>query len=160
MKLPRVTRLDQSDVYTFERAAEAGELAVPGGFAFAGRDLPSLEGKQQLAFRNGWLGLDSFGHASLVEVAEVGEADFFAAVERLARHFLEAYGAPDLGAALPVARQELDEASGLCGHPVNTLLSVERDITEAGEIVERFRVIQPERAQDHAPIWRIVEDPE
>ncbi|MEX2628863.1 MAG: DUF6505 family protein [Tistlia sp.] len=160
MKLPRVIRLDQSDVYVFEPAAEAGELAVPGGFAFAGRDPAALAGKQQLAFRNGWLGLDSFGRASLVEVAEVEEADFFAAVERLARHFVEAYGAPALGAALPVARLELEEASGLCEHKLHTLLSLERDLDEAGELVERFRVVLPERAADHAPIWRIVEDGE
>lgn len=160
MKLPRVIRLDQSDVYVFEPAAAAGELAVPGGFAFAAEDPAALEGKRQLAFRNGWLGLESFGRASLVEVAEVEEAEFFAAVERLARHFVEAYGAPALGAALPVARLELEEASDLCAHRVHTLLSVERDIDADGGIVERFRVIQPERAADHAPIWRIVEDGE
>lgn len=160
MKLPRVIRLDQSDLYVFKPAAEPGELAVPGGFAFAGRELAALEGGEQLAFRNGWLGLESFGRASLVEVAEVEEAEFFAAVERLARHFVEAYGAPGLAEALPVARRELDEASALCNHKVHTLLSVERDLDPAGEVLERFRVVRPERAPDHAPIWRIVEDPE
>lgn len=158
MKLPRVIRLDQSDVYIFQPAAEPGELAIPGGFAFAAGDPGELDRKQQLAFRNGWLGLDSFARASLVEVAEVEEAEFFAAVERLARHFVEAYGAPDLGAALPVARRELDEAGELCDHKLHTLLSVERDLTEAGEVVERFRVIEPQRAEEHAPIWQIVEE--
>jgi hypothetical protein len=34
-------------------------------------------------------------------------------------------------------------------------LALEREITEAG-VVERFRVIVPARAQDHAKVWEIV----
>ena len=60
-------------------------------------------------------------------------------------------------AALPAARAEADDAAGLCDHKVNTLLALEREATEAG-LVERVRVITPERAEDHARIWEIVED--
>ena len=157
MRLPRAIRLDQSDRHVFERACEPGEWAVPGGFVFAGADPTRLEGKAQLAFRSGWLGLDSFGHTTLVEVAEIDEAAYFAAVERLARHLEAAYGAPSLGHALAAARQEVDDAAGLCEHKLGTLLALEREPGDAG-FVERFRVIQPARADDHAKIWAFVPD--
>ncbi len=159
MKFPRTLRLDSSDVYVFERAAEPGEWAVPGTFAFVERDPADLEAKEKLAFASGWLGTDSFGHASLVEVAEISEAEFFAVVERLARHFLEHYGAPDLASALPAAREEAETAAALCDHKENTLLAIERDWSEEG-IHERVRVIQPGRATDHARIWEIVPEAE
>ena len=66
MKFPRTLRLDSSDVYVFERAAEPGEWAVPGTFAFVERDPADLEAKEKLAFASGWLGTDSFGHASMI----------------------------------------------------------------------------------------------
>ena len=157
MKFPRCIRLDASDAQVFSRAARPGEWAVPGSFAFADADPAALDGKARQAFGRGWLGTESFGHSSLVEVAEIDEAAFFQVVERLARHFVAAYGAPDLAAALPAARAEADDAAGLCDHKVNTLLALEREATEAG-LVERVRVITPERAQDHARIWEIVED--
>lgn len=157
MKFPRCVRLDASDAYVFHRAAEPGEWAVPGGFVFRGRDPEALDGKEKIAFRSSWLGIQSFGHGSLVEVADIDEAEFFRVVERLARHLVEAYGAPDLAAALLAAREEADYAASLCEHRIHTLLAVEREPGEAG-IVERFRVIVPERARDHARIWQIVED--
>ena len=159
MRLPRAIRLDQSDLHVFERPCEPGEWAIPGGFAYWEVDPARLEGKAQLAFRSGWLGLTSFGHSTLVEIAEIDEAAFFAAVERLARHIEAAYGAPSFGHALAAARQEIDDAAALCEHKLGTLLAVERAPSEVG-FVERFRVIQPSRAADHAKIWQVVEDPE
>ncbi len=155
MKFPRCIRLDPSDLNIYRLAAEPGEWAVAGGFAFAEADPSAFDNKDKLAFESGWLGTESFGRASLVEVAEIAEAGFARVVERLAHHFVEAYGAPDLAAALPAARQEADDAAGLCDHKLHSLLALERDMTEAG-VVERFRVIVPERAQDHAKIWEIV----
>ena len=155
MKFPRCIRLDTSDLNIFHRAAEPGEWAVAGGFAFAEADPGAFDNKDKLAFQSGWLGTESFGRASLVEVAEIDEAGFARVVERLARHFVEAYGAPDLAAALPAARQEADDAAGLCDHKLHSLLALEREMTDEG-VVERFRVILPERAQDHARIWEIV----
>ncbi|MFQ6017030.1 MAG: DUF6505 family protein [Kiloniellaceae bacterium] len=159
MKFPRCIRLDASDLYVFHRAAEPGEWAVPGSFAFAGRDPAGFDNKEKLAFQSGWLGTESFGRASLVEVAEIEEAGFFQVVERLARHFVADYGAPDLAAALPPAREEADYAAGLCEHKMHSLLAIEREAAEGG-IVERIRLIRPERAQDHARIWQIVPDDE
>ena len=164
MRFPRTIRLDSSDLQVFRRAAEPGEWAVPGSFVFHGRDPAKLEGKEKIAFHSGWLGTESFGHASLVEIAEIEEAAFFAVVERLARHFVDHLGAPDLAAALPAAREEADYAVGLCEHKLNSLLALERELVpqDAAEpaLVERFRVIQPERAADHARIWEIVSDEE
>ena len=157
MRLPRALRLDQSDLHVFERACEPGEWAIPGGFVFAGADPARLQGKAQLAFRSGWLGLASFGHSTLVEVAEIAEAEFFAQVEGLARRLEADYGAPSFGDALAAARHELDDAAGLCEHKLGTLLALERAPGDEG-FVERFRVIQPQRARDHAKIWQIVEE--
>jgi len=157
MRLPRALRLDQSDPQVFEHACAPGEWAIPGGFVFAEADIPRLTGKAQLAFKSGWLGLESFGHTTLVEVAEISEADAAALAERLARHLEATYGAPSFELALAAASHELDDAAGLCEHKLGTLLALERQPAEEG-FVERFRVIQPERATDHAKIWNIVAD--
>ena len=155
MKFPRCIRLDASDQNIYEHAAEPGEWAVPGGFAYADCDPESLERKARLAFHSAWLGSESFGHGTLAEVAEIDPAGFEGVIERLARHFVEHYGAPDLAAARPVARAEAEEAASLCQHDVHTLLAIEREMTEAG-VVERFRVITPARARDHAKVWEIL----
>ena len=155
MKFPRTIRLDVSDLQVFEQTAEPGEWALPGTFAFADRDPQDMSGKMQQAFRHGWLGLESFGWSSLVEVAEIEDEQFEWVVRALAQHFVQRYGAPDPNAAMPVAKQEADYACGLADHPVHTLLAVERDFTEEG-IAERFRTIEPSRAESHAKIWEIL----
>ncbi len=159
-KFPRVVRLDSSDLHVFPQAAAPGEWAVPGSFAFAAAGTEGLAGKERLAFAHGWLGTTSFGFAALAEVAEISDADYAQVVERLARHFVQRYGAPDLIAALPAARAEADYAAGLCGHKVHQLLALEREEGPEG-IAERVRLVRPDRATDHAKIWEIVaEDPE
>ena len=155
MKFPRCIRLDASDLNIYARAAEPGEWLVPGGFAYADCDPDELERKARLAFHSAWLGTESFGHSTLAEVAEIDPADFEQTIEHLARHFVETYGAPDLAAARPVAHAEAEEAAELCQHKVHTLLAIERELTEEG-VVERFRVIVPARAPDHAKVWEIV----
>ena len=159
MKFPRCIRLDGSDLNIYARAAEPGEWAVPGGFAYADCDPEDLERKTRLAFHSAWLGTESFGHSTLTEVAEIDVAGFAEVVECLARHFVESYGAPDLEAARPVARAEAEEATALCEHKIHTLLALEREMTGDG-VVERFRVITPGHAQEHAKIWEIVPDDE
>jgi len=141
----------------FHRPAQPGEWAVTGSFAFADAQPEALDQKGKIAFHSGWLGTDSFGHSTLVEVADISEAEFFQVVEKLARHFVEAYGAPDLAAALPAARAEADDAAQLCDHKTNTLLTLEREITAEG-LVERVRVVQQDRATEHAKIWELSEE--
>lgn len=157
-KFPRTIRLDTSDVYVFEHAAEPGEWAVPGSFAFANCEIEELVGKARQAFGCGWLGTLSWGFSSLVEVAPIDEQDFAQVVGRLAHHFVVHFGAPDHRAALPAAEAEARAAAELCEeHALNRLLALERQCETAG-IVERFRVIQPERAADHARLWSIEPD--
>ena len=157
MRLPRAIRLDQSDLQIFARVCQPGEWAIPGTFAFSALELENCERKQQLAFGSAWLGTESFGFTTLVEVAEIDEAAFFQAVERLARYLVSHFGAPGLAEALPAARAELDDALSLCDHKLGTLLAIQREMTAEG-IQERVRIIQPERAKDHARIWTITDD--
>lgn len=157
MKFPKTIRLDLSDAHVFERAAEPGEWAVPGSFDFVGVDAATLTGKARQAFGGGWLGLDSLGRCSLVEVLDIDEAEYEAVVRRLAALLVERYGAPDILQAMAAARDEAAYAAGLCEHKIHTLLAIEREPSPDG-VVERVRVIRPARARDHAKIWSIVED--
>ena len=48
MKLLRTIRLDPSDTFVFEHAAEPGEWAVSGAFVFWNEDVAQLEGKARV----------------------------------------------------------------------------------------------------------------
>jgi hypothetical protein len=157
MKFPRTIRLDVSDENAFPLAAGAEEWALTGTFAFADADPAALSNKEQLAFRNGWLGADSFGRATFVLVAEISDEEYEAVVSRLAGHIFEHYGAPDMLAAAEAARGEARYAAGLCDHPIGTMLGIEREFTSDG-VAERIRVIPKPDDGQHAKIWSIVED--
>lgn len=158
MKLLRTIRFDASDERVFERAAAPEEWAVVGTFAFADAEPDRLTGKALQAFRNGFLGLASFGWSTFVAVATIGEDEREAAIRALGRHLLERYGAPDEQTAMEAARGEIEAASSLCEPPPGTVLAIERRFEEPG-IVERFRIVKPQDDQ-HARIWAIVEDGE
>lgn len=146
MKLARSIRFDESDANVFERAAEAGEWCISGAFAFSDFTEADLTGKPRQAFRNGWLSLEGFGRSTFVATAEIEAAEVDALTMALAGHFVSDYGAPDPAAALPVAEEEMRHMLDLCdGHAPNTLLVIERSLTEAG-IHEAFRVIRPAEA--------------
>src|ERR1700710_679699 len=83
LKLPRTIRLDPSDTFVFERAAEPGEWAVSGAFVFWNRDLANLGQKQRVALRSGFLGVGSLGWSTLAIVTEASEADRQGMVEHL-----------------------------------------------------------------------------
>ncbi len=147
MNLARVIRLDESDENVFDRAAETGEWAIPGTFAFANWTEAELaEARAQLLFRNSWLGLESFGHATVVAVAAITEAEREALVTRLAGHFVAAFGAPDIDAARPVAEEEIAQMQSLCDdHEPNTMILLERELEDLG-VRERIRVVAPQSA--------------
>lgn len=147
MRLLRALRLDDSDLSVFSRACEPGEWVVPGSFAFtfSERDPATLTGEQRAAFRQGWLSVESFGWTTLAVVAEITETEQRQVLERLARHFVDVYGAPDMAAALEEARRELEFAAGLAEPPPNTILSLQRSLTDEG-IAEEFRIHRPREA--------------
>ncbi len=142
MKLLRTIRLDPSDTFVFERAAEPGEWAVSGAFAFAPVDTAELAGKARAAFRSGFLGIESLGWSTLVEVVEASVADRDAAVERLAQQLVDHFGAPDLATARPAAAEEIAFAASLSEHPKGMLAAVART-SEEGGIREAFRTLTP-----------------
>jgi len=158
MKFLRTIRLDDSDTEVYEKASEPGEWAVPGSFAFLDTDAEKLEGKQLQAFKSGFLGTESFGWTTLVEIAEIDDDEYQQVIDRLAAHFIEYYGAPHIAAALPAAGEEAHYASTICEYPLSTLLVIERDFGEEG-IVESLRMVKP-NAGNHGDVklWAIEED--
>ncbi len=146
MRLARTVRFDASDDNVFEHAAEPGEWAISGAFEFSNWTEADIAGKRRQAFANGWLGLATFGRATFVAVADITPAEYEAATQALARHFVEAYGAPSLDAARPVAAEELADMRAMCeDHDPNTLLIVTRELVPAG-VSEAIRTIRPQDA--------------
>lgn len=142
MKLLRTIRLDPSDTFVFEHAAEPGEWAVSGGFMFAGSNVAALTGKARTAFRAGLLGIASFGWSTLAQIVDADEDERMAATERLAQQLLSRLGAPSVAEAVAAAEEEMAFASSLCTHPAGTLIAVHRT-SEDGEIREAFRSLRP-----------------
>jgi len=142
VKLLRTIRLDPSDRFVFERAAEPGEWAVPGAFMFWGADPATMHGKEQAAFRSGFLGVQSLGWSTLVQVVEASDDDRLAAIDMLARHLIVGFGAPSVEDAMAAAEEEFTFAASLCDHPLDMLIAVHRTF-ENGEIREAFRTLRP-----------------
>lgn len=142
MKLLRTIQLDPSDTFVFERAAEPGEFAVSGAFMFWNTDPSTLEGKQRAAFRSGFLGTNSFGWATLVQVVEVNDDDRLAAIDNLAMHLSAKFGAPSTADAVAAAEEEFAFAASLSDHPLDTLIAMQRRY-ENGQIREAFRTLRP-----------------
>ena len=159
-RLPRTIRLDPSDALVFERAAEPGEWAVPGSFAFWDEPPEALAGKRRQAFRAGFLGLASFGWSTLVEVAETSAAERAAAVAAHAAHLRAPRGAPAAPAAHAAAEDQIGLAQSLCTHPPGTILALRRS-ADGGEIRERFRTLHRRADAPHSdfgalPVFGIV----
>lgn len=142
LRLPRILRLDPSDTFVFERAAEPGEWAVTGSFLFTDIDPADLSGKGRAAFRSGFVGVRSFGFSTLVVVSEASERERDEAIEDLARHIRRDLGAPSDELAREAAREELGVAASLCGPAVNSVLALQRSLVN-GELREQFRVLVP-----------------
>jgi hypothetical protein len=146
MKLARAIHFDESDMNVFHSPARTGEWAISGGFEFSNWSEGDLVGKARQAFANGWLGVETWGRATFVAVTSIEPAELVTIEQSLAQHFVEIYGAPDTDTALTAAREELSHMLDLCEeHDANTLLTVSRELTEAG-VRERFRVIKGEAA--------------
>lgn len=157
-KFPRIIRLDATDNEVYERAATPGEWAIVGSFHFWDHDPQQLTGKARQAFSHGFLGSSSFGWGTVATVAEISPIDLELVCQRVARHLVEQFGAPDVAAALPAAREEVEFAAGLCDHPVNTLLALRREFNGT-EIKEIFKLVSPPSGAEHDALrlWEVDE---
>lgn len=146
MKLARAIHFDESDMRVYASPARTGEWCISGGFEFSNWTDADLTGKARQAFANGWFGLETGGRTTFVAVTQVEPTEVETLTRLLAEHFVTYYGAPSTEAATPVATEEIAQMAALCDeHESNTLLTVARELTEAG-VHEAFRVIQPQDA--------------
>ena len=159
MKLLRTIRFDQSDDHVFDDSAGPDEWAVSGAFAFAHLSSGEVTGKLKQAFANGFLSLESFGRSTFAAVAEPDAGDEARLAEALAAHLRDRYGAPDIEAALPAAREELAFVADLVAEaPINTVFTVRRSHDEQDAIREEFRTVTPPSKPVHTRIWDVVDD--
>ena len=146
MKLARAIHFDDSDTRVFNNPARTGEWCISGGFEFSNWGEADLVGRARQAFTNGWMGCETFGRVSFVAVTQIEPKERDAIIGLLAQHFVDIYGAPSLEAARAVAEEEVAQMAELCeDHAPNTLLTVARELTEAG-VREIYRVIEPQDA--------------
>lgn len=156
MKLLRTIALDPSDTFVFDVPAEPGDWAVSGAFRFCDRDPAKLQGKDRWAFRGGFLGVQSWGWSTLVQIVEATENDRGTLVELLARRLVDRFGAPDLSTAGAAAEEEVAFAGSLCTHPVDTLIAVHRTASD-GEVRESFRRLQRREGTSHGKAFSFLE---
>ncbi|MBT8153180.1 hypothetical protein KMP13_04605 [Epibacterium ulvae] len=146
MLLARAIHFDESDMNVFANPARTGEWCISGGFEFSNWSDGDLIGKQRQAFANGWMGVETAGRVTFVAVTQIEPQELEQVTDLLAQHFLTYYGAPDRAAARPVAQEELSHMVELCAdHPANTLLTVARELTDAG-VKESYRAIEAQSA--------------
>jgi hypothetical protein len=156
VKLLRTIRLDVSDTFVFEKAAEPGEWAVSGAFVFWDRDPSALEGKARSAFRGGFLGVASLGWSTLVQIVEASEDDRLAVIDTLAKQLVANFGAPTVADARAAAKEEVAFAESLCSQPRDTLVAVHRSF-DNGEVRETFRTLRPREGQKPARAFSFLE---
>ena len=157
MKLARTLHLDISDSKVFLRTADSGEWAITGTFSFSDIDLNIISTKERLAFREGWLGMTSFGRATFVVVQNISIEDYDQILCNLSKYLLQKYGAPGMPEALEAAKVELKDMQNICNHPEGTLLAIKREMY-ADNIEEQVRIIPSNPSDAHAKIWTIEND--
>ncbi len=146
MKLARAIHFDESDTRVYPISARTGEWCISGGFEFSNWTEADLSGKARQAFANGWFGLETSGRVTFVAVTVIEPGEIETLTDLLAQHFVTYYGAPSVEEARPVAAGEIAHMRDLCDdHDPNTLLTVARELTEAG-VREAYRNIQPQDA--------------
>jgi hypothetical protein len=126
MKLLRTIQLDPSDTFVFEKAAEPGEWAVSGTFAFWASNPAPLEDTARSAFHNGFLDVSSFGWSTPVQIVEAGQADHARLIETLVQRLAAHFGVTNIEAARTAAEDEVAFDESVCNHPQGTLVSVQR----------------------------------
>jgi hypothetical protein len=137
-------------------ASELGDWAVSGAFRFCDQEPAKLTGKDRSAFRGGFLGVQSWGWSTLVQIVPATAADRRALVELLAAKLVDRFGAPDIATARLAAEEEVAFAEQLCTHPAGTLIAVHRTATD-GEVRESFRRLQLREGQGHGKAFSFME---
>jgi RNase P/RNase MRP subunit POP5 len=156
VKLLRTIRLDASDTFVFDAAAEPGEWAVSGAFAFWDKDPGTLDGKARAAFRGGFLGVRSLGWSTLVQIVEATEAERTRLVELLAEQLVRHFGAPTIAEAKAAAEEEVAFAQSLCTVPQDGIIAVHRSY-EDGAVREAFRTLRPRDGNKPARVFSFLE---
>ena len=156
MKLLRTIRLDPSDTFVFEQAADPGEWAVSGTFVFWNADPATLEGRARNAFRSGFLGLSSLGWSTLVQIVEASEDERLAVIDLLAKQLVVQFAAPSVADAAAAAEEEVAFAESLCSPPTDMLVAVHRTYKD-GEVCERFRTLRPRYGDKPARAFSFLE---
>jgi Family of unknown function (DUF6505) len=142
VKLLRCIRLDPSDTFAFEKAAEPGEWVVPGSFMFMDQDMNTLKGKPKIAFRSGFLGVETAGWSTLAVVVTATRDERDDAVRVLADYLIAEHGAPDMGTALAAADEEISFCESCAQHPEQTLVIIHRSVDDDGTLREQFRTVK------------------
>ena len=94
VKLLRTIRLDPSDTFVFERAAEPGEWAVTGTFMFCDDDPEHSKARRARRSARAFSAC-SLGWSTLVQIVEASDDDRLAAIDALAKQFVAHFGAPE-----------------------------------------------------------------
>ena len=156
VKLLRTIRLDPSDTFVFEKAAEPGEWAVSGAFEFWDRDPATFEGKARSAFRGGFLGVDRSAARRWCRSWRRARPTAPKWSSSLAQRLVAHFGAPDMAAAGAAAEEEVAFAESLCSQPQDTLVAVHRTF-EDGAVRETFRTLRPREGQKPARAFSFLE---
>jgi hypothetical protein len=156
VKLLRTIRLDASDTFVFDAAAEPGEWAVSGAFVFWDKDPATFDGKARAAFRSGFLGVASLGWSTLVQIVETDAAERARLVELLAEQLVRHFGAPTIAAATAAAEEEVAFSQSLCSVPQDSVVAVHRTY-EDGAVRESFRALRPRDGAKPARVFSFLE---
>jgi hypothetical protein len=156
MKLLRTIRLDASDTFVFDAAAEPGEWAVSGPFVFWSRNPAKLEGKARVAFRSGFLGVKSLGWSTLAQIVEATETERATLVDMLADQLQQHFGAPTIAAAKTAAEEEVTFTESLCTVPQDSVIAVHRTF-ENGAVRETFRALRGRGDAKPARVFSFIE---
>ena len=154
MKLAKTIQLDDSDKKVYLTSAEQGEWAVTGTFLFTDIDPTSWNKKQQISFRDGWLGTDTFGFSTFVQVSDFSEKQKDEVTHKLSAFIYETFNPPGMLSAFNAAEKEIHDMSSLCDHPIGTILSIKRELNDE-EINEKIRIVNQKVEDIPVPIWTV-----
>ena len=143
MKFLKAVRLDDSDDRLLAEgggAAEDGEWVVSGGYAVC--DLAHGHRTPSCRCDPTFIAAGARRRSTIAEVVEIEPAAYEQVQVALARHFVEALGAPSAEAARAAAEDECAYTADLAGgFPSEVWITVKREPTDDG-VGERYTVFK------------------